>query len=80
MLCPSGAHLHRMLDRVLRAIHTVVTPGRFVPPNSVYELSEMSVIGEDLHQAELQNAVASLQPLLEEGHYRDCGVPSTGLR
>ena len=33
VLRPSGAHLHPMLHRLLRAVHTVVTPGRFVPRN-----------------------------------------------
>ena len=54
MLYLSGTHLHRMFDRVLQTVHTVVTHGRFVPPNSVHELPEMSVSGEDLRQAELR--------------------------
>ena len=37
VLRPSGEHLHRMFDRVLRAVHAVVTPGSFVPPNSVQD-------------------------------------------
>ena len=51
--------------------------GRFVPPNSVHELSEISVSGEDLRLVEREDVVASLQLLLEEGPYRrDCGVPN----
>ena len=80
VLCPSG-HLHRMFDRVLRAVHTMVTPRRFVPPDSVHEPHEMTMSGEDLRQAERENAMASLKPLLEEGPFRrDCGVPKTWLR
>ena len=81
VLCPSGAHLHHMLYRVLQAVYTVVTPGRFVPPNPMQEPPEMTVSGEDLSQAQREDAVASLKSLLEEGPYhRDCGVPSTRLR
>ena len=77
MLCPSGAHLHRMLYRVrvLRAVHTVVTSGHCVPLNPMEEPPEMTVSSEDLRQAEREDAVAILKPLLEEGPYRrDCGV------
>ena len=35
MLRQCGAHLHRMLHRVLRVVHTVVTPGHFVPPGPI---------------------------------------------
>ena len=71
MLRASGEHLHR----VLLAVHTVVTPGLFVPPNPMQEPPETAVSGEDLRQAEREDAVASLQPLLKEGPYRrGCGV------
>ena len=70
-----------MLHHVLRVVHTVVTPGRIVPPNPKQEPPETTVSGEDLCQPEREDAMASLQPLLEEGPYhRDCGVPSTELQ
>ena len=47
-----------MLDHVLQAVDTVVTPGRFGP-----------VSGEDLCQTEREDAVTGLQPLLEEFTY-----------
>ena len=72
VLRPSEAHLHRMRHRVLRAVHTVVTPGRFVPPNPMEEPPETAVSGKDLRQAEHEDAVASLQLLLGHGY---CGVP-----
>ena len=74
MLCPSGAHLHRMLDHVLREVHTVVTLGRFVSPDPIQEPHE-TASGDDLRQAKRED-VASLQPLFKQGPYRcDCGVP-----
>ena len=67
MFRPSGEHC--MLQRVLRAVHTVVTPGCTVRTNPT------PVSGEDQRQAEREDVVVSLQPLLEEGPYRrDCGV------
>ena len=55
VLCPSGARLHRMFYRVLRPVHTVVTPGRFVPLNPVHELPKVSVPSENLRQAERED-------------------------
>jgi hypothetical protein len=60
VLCPSGADLHRMLHRVLWAILAVVTPGRLLPPDDVQEPPETSVSGEDLRQAEGEDAVTPL--------------------
>ena len=64
VLRPRGAHLHRVFHRVLRSILTMEAPGRFLPPDSVQEPPEHSVSGEDLRQAEGEDAVASL---LKEG-------------
>lgn len=81
MVLPSGAYLHRMLYRVLRAIRAMVTPGRIFRLYSEQEPPELAMSGEDLCHAESQDAVTSLQPRLKEGTYRrDRGVPSAGLR
>ena len=63
MLRPSGAHLHRILQHVLRAVHTVVTPVRFAE----HERTEIAVSGDDLRQTKREDAVATLLPLLKEG-------------
>ena len=65
VLCSSGAHLHRIFYRVLRAVHSVLTFGRFVAPNPIQEPPEMTVSGKDLRQVEREDAVACLKPLLE---------------
>ena len=44
-------------------VQTVVTPGRYVPPIPEHERTEAAV--DDLSQTKLENAVASLQPLLK---------------
>ena len=80
VLRPSGAHLHRMLHRVLQTVHTVWTPGRLVPPNPEHERTELVESNNDLHQTKREDAVTSLQPLFKEGLYRrDCDIPSSGL-
>ena len=66
---------------LFRAVHTVVAPGRIVPPKTKQEPPETVMSGEDLHQAESENAMTSFQPRLKEGsNRRDSGVASTGLR
>ncbi|KAJ8720754.1 hypothetical protein PYW08_006219 [Mythimna loreyi] len=68
----SGAHLHR----VLRAGHSVVTPGRLFRTNPAQESPELPMSGETLRHAEGEDAVMSIQPRLKEGTYgRDYGVP-----
>ena len=57
MVRPSKTHLHRMLHRVLRVVHTVVTPGRFVPPNPAVAVSD-----DDLHQTKREDAVTAATP------------------
>ena len=59
-----------MLHRVFRAVHTVVTPGRFVTLSPEHELTEVVVSGDDWRQMKRVDAVASLQPLLKERPYR----------
>ena len=49
-----------MLHRVLRAVHTVVTPGRIVAPNTKQEPPETAMSGKDLRQAEREDAMTSL--------------------
>ena len=72
--CSAQAHLHRMLHRVLRAVHTEASAGRFVPSNP--EPAGAAVSGNDLRQTKREDAVSSLQSLLKEGaNHRDCGVP-----
>ena len=56
VLRPTGAHLHRMLHRVLRAVHTLVTPGRFIQPNPEHEHTEVAVSGDDLRQTKRDDA------------------------
>ena len=56
-----------MLHRVLRAVHTVVTLGRFVTPNPMQETPETAVSSENLRQAGREDAVASLELFLKEG-------------
>ena len=64
----SGAH--RMFHRVFRAVHTVETPGRIIPPIPIQEPPETTVSGAcQLRQTEREDAVASPQPLLKEGPY-----------
>uniref|UniRef100_A0A2H1V8X5 SFRICE_006412 n=1 Tax=Spodoptera frugiperda TaxID=7108 RepID=A0A2H1V8X5_SPOFR len=48
VLSPRRAHRHRKFYRVLRAVLTVMTPGRFLPPNKEQEPTEtpMSVTGK----------------------------------
>ncbi|KAJ8713811.1 hypothetical protein PYW08_007431 [Mythimna loreyi] len=76
MLFSSGAHLHRVLQRVLRAGHSVATPGRLFPTNPAQESPELPMSGENLRHAEDEDAVMSIQPRLKEGTYRrDYGVP-----
>ena len=60
MFCLSGAHLHRIFQRYLQAVHTVETPRRFVPLNPVQDPPKTAVSGEDLCQTEREDAVASL--------------------
>ncbi|KAJ8723535.1 hypothetical protein PYW08_003447 [Mythimna loreyi] len=68
----SGAHLHR----VLRAGHSVATPGRLFRTNPAQESPELPMSGETLRHAEGEDAVMSIQPRLKEGTYRrDYGVP-----
>ena len=67
---PNGAHLHRMLHRVLRAVHTVVTPGHVIPPNPEHKCTEVAMSGDDLRQTKREDTVVFLQLLLKEGHYR----------
>ncbi|KAJ8706331.1 hypothetical protein PYW08_010957 [Mythimna loreyi] len=72
MLFSSGAHLHR----VLRAGHSVATPGRLFRMNPAQESPELPMSGEDLRHAEGEDAVISIQLRLKEGTYRrDYGVP-----
>ena len=81
MLRPSGAHLHRMFHRVLWAVHTVVTPGRFDRSNLTQEPPKTAMSGEELCQAVREDAVTCLQPLLKERSYRHVfGVPRPRLR
>ena len=61
MLRPNGAQLYR----VLQVVYTVVTPGRFGPPNPETERTEVAVSGDDLRQTKRVDAVASLQLLLK---------------
>ena len=63
---PSGEYLYR----VLRAVHTVETPKRFVPPNPEHEPAKAAASGDDLRQTKRKDAVACLQSLLKEGPYR----------
>ena len=80
MLRPSTTRLHRMLHRVLWAVHTVVTLGRFDRSNPTQEPPEVAMSGEDLCQAVPKDAATSLQSLLKEESYRhDFGVPNTTL-
>ena len=62
-----------MLHRVLRAVHTVVAPGRFVPPNPEHERTEVAMSSDDLRQTKREDAVTSLQPLFKEGPSRGIG-------
>ena len=57
------------------AIHTVVTPGRMVPPNP-NKPPEKTVSCEDLRQTEREDPVVFLQPLVKEVYRRDCSVPN----
>lgn len=61
--CQSGAYLHRLL----RVVHTVVTPGRFISPN--LERTEVAVSGNDLSQTKREDAEASHKPFLKKGPY-----------
>ncbi|KAJ8707772.1 hypothetical protein PYW07_011449 [Mythimna separata] len=81
VLRPSGAHLFRVLHRVLRAVHTVATPGHPLLLDPMQEPPELTVSGEDLRHTEREDAVTSFQPLLKEGTYHlNDGVPSSDLR
>ncbi|KAJ8720756.1 hypothetical protein PYW08_003974 [Mythimna loreyi] len=81
MLFPRGAHLYRVLYRVLRAFRTVATPGRCFLTNSVQEPPELAMSGQNLRHTEGEYAVRSFKPRLKEGTYRrNYGVPSVGLR
>ena len=60
VFCPSGAVLHRVLHRVLWAILAVVTPRRFFLSPQTQVPPETPVSGEDLCQAEGQDAVTPI--------------------
>ena len=57
VLSPSGAHVHR----VIRAVHTVVTPGRFDRSNLTQQPPEIAMSDEDLCQAVCEDSVTFLQ-------------------
>ena len=59
VLRSSRAHLNRMFHRALRAVRTVVTPGRFVPPNTEHERTKVAVSDDDLRQTKREDAVGS---------------------
>uniref|UniRef100_A0A2H1W4Y4 SFRICE_029162 n=1 Tax=Spodoptera frugiperda TaxID=7108 RepID=A0A2H1W4Y4_SPOFR len=81
VLSPCRAFHDRMLHRILWAVLTVMTPGRFLPPNQKQEPTETPMSGKHLRQAVDEDAVALLKPLLYEGTYRcNDSEPSPRLR
>ena len=67
VLRPSGAHFYRMLYRVLRAVHTVLTTGRIVRSNLIQESLETAVSSEDW----VRRHVRTL--------FKDCRVPNISI-
>ena len=61
------ANQHSVLHSILWAIFAVIAPWRLLPLGDVQEPPETFVSGENLYHMESEDALPSLQPLLEDG-------------